>query len=190
MNFVISFVVTIFISLFIVQPMIEDAKQPFDEPWGNYLLKKLVETQAPEPVSWLPQTIAWQFIYLLIMLWLIKKLWQQIIRYRKNAYRREALAWLAQLPTFNSEDPAPQYSQLPALIKKTALHHFSRAQVNQVPFKEWDFWLDSQCTKSNFSGECPMLLMQISYHKTWKANPRQMQQLLAQMRLWVKYHGA
>ena len=36
----------------------------FEKPWGNYLLEGIVETIAPQNISFWPQTLAWQFIFI------------------------------------------------------------------------------------------------------------------------------
>lgn len=89
----------------------------FEKPWGNYLLEAIVETKAPDTISFWPQTLAWQIILILLILFIIKKSYQSWKNYQANAYRREALAWLEQCSLINEDD----VRQLPALIRKTAM---------------------------------------------------------------------
>ncbi len=105
----------------------------FPAPWGNYMLKEIVETTPPENISWWPQTIAWKIIGVVILVSLIRFVIKQIKLYQSNAYRREAIAWLEQLPTYQPSAPSPEFRQLPALIKKVALIAYGRTVVNQVP---------------------------------------------------------
>ena len=44
---------------------------PFAKPWGNYLLEKIVETQTPQSISWLPQTLGWKLLAGITLLLLV-----------------------------------------------------------------------------------------------------------------------
>ncbi len=164
-------------------------KPLFDAPWGNYLLKEFVETQAPESVSWFPQTIAWKILFVCFLVWSARKVWLKVKAYKANAYRREALSWLANLPEFNSTKPDSQYRQLPALIKTTALFYFQRKEVNNIHFSDWDTWLDSHCTKTDFTHKCPQLLTHISYREHISIGQQDMHTLVEQIKIWIIHHG-
>ena len=153
------------------------------------MLAELAETQAPELVSLWPQTFAWKVVYGLIIFWLLTKVWRKYQDYKANAYRREALAWLQSLPEFDEHNISPQYRQLPALLKSTALHRYSRAEVNQASVGNWEHWLDSQCKKSRFSDNCPSLLSQLAYAPKITLERSQMLRLLAEIKIWIQYHG-
>lgn len=137
----------------------------FDKPWGNYLLEGIVETAAPQNISFWPQTVAWQLIFLLLFLYSLKKIYQHWKRYQNNAYRREALTWLANCSLTNEED----IRQLPTLLRKTALlaNDISRQyqskplgfdtatnrryEITKLTGISWAQWLDKHCPKSRFS---------------------------------------
>ena len=148
----------------------------FEKPWGNYLLEAIVETKAPDAISFWPETIAWQLLFILLIMLIIKKAYQSWKNYQANAYRREALAWLAQSSLSNVED----IRQLPALLRKTAIlasnrqlkessfftrdksHDKSysmntkdeaiklRQDITALRGQPWTEWLDLHCSKSHF----------------------------------------
>jgi len=89
----------------------------FEKPWGNYLLEAIVETKAPDMISFWPQTIAWQLLFIFLIMLILKKVYLSWKNYQANAYRREALVWLAQCSLSNEQD----IRQLPALVRKTAI---------------------------------------------------------------------
>ena len=163
----------------------------FEKPWGNYLLEAIVETKAPDTVSFWPQTIAWQLLFILLILLIIKKSYHSWKDYQANAYRREALIWLAQCSLSNEED----IRQLPALLRKTAILASQklinksstmtdniniktyalkcRQEVTALSGKNWVEWLDKYCDKCDFtekksrspsnSFHCEQLLTQLAY---------------------------
>jgi len=160
---------------------------PFAKPWGNYLLEKLVETQSPESISWLPQTLGWKILAGIALLLIIRKSYHTYKNYQRNAYRREAIAWLEQCQQANNID---LYKQLPALLRKTALSAYKRTDITQLTGSQWENWLDQQCQQSSFSTSCPNVLQQLSYMpiNASDVHSDQHQVLLMQITLWVKHH--
>ena len=160
---------------------------PFAKPWGNYLLNDIVETHAPETISWLPQTIGWQLLVLLALIFIFVKSYRAYQKYQRNAYRREALAWLK---ICNEKANSKLYQQLPALLRKTALNAFNRAEISQLSGSHWEHWLDKQCDKTSFTRCCPDLLYQLSYKpiEDNKISQHEYQILIEQISLWIKYH--
>ena len=56
----------------------------FSEPWGNYLLKDLAETKAPNAIDWWPQTIAWQILFVTALIYIVIKVYRAIEKYQNN----------------------------------------------------------------------------------------------------------
>ena len=160
---------------------------PFAKPWGNYLLEKIVETQAPENISWLPQTLGWKILASVALLLLTRKVYTIYRNYKRNAYRREALTWLEQCQQTDNFD---LYKQLPTLLRKTALSAFKRTEISQLTGSQWERWLDKQCQQTSFVSSCPNVLHQLAYMpiKPNTFNADQYQVLLAQITLWIKHH--
>lgn len=185
----------------------------FEKPWGNYLLDAIVETNAPQNISFWPQTIAWQIIFVFLTIVIIKKIYQTWQHYQANAYRREALAWLEQCSLTNEDD----VRQLPALLRKTALlaNEVSqleenslnsvstvgkrRQEITGLTGQSWTAWLDRHCKRSQFSKTTPLsshsneaLLIQLAYIPHLDLNDSEfnsaLKQLCQQITLWVQHH--
>jgi hypothetical protein len=157
----------------------------FEKPWGNYLLKNIIETQAPEAISYFPQTLGWKILLMIFIGFSIKKTWHSWKAYKSNAYRREALAWLQQ-----GEFTDDRYlRQLPALLKKTATLAYKNSSLNQMSGNEWAAWLDLHCTKTQFNQKDRIkLLTQLPYKKVIDVNEQHITAFIEQVSLWVKYH--
>jgi len=170
-----------------VMNLADKISPPFEKPWGNYLLENIVETQAPDKINWLPQTLGWQLVAVALLIFAIKKSYQAYRKYQHNIYRRDALAWL----TYCEESADIKiYQQLPALLRKTALNVVKRSDISQLNGKAWEQWLDQQCQQTNFVAYCPTLLQQLAFMPTTPetSHIEQYQPLLKQITLWVKYH--
>lgn len=160
----------------------------FSESWGNYLLNELVETEAPSDISWWPETVGWKILFIGLIAFIAYKAYQSWQTYKRNAYRREALAWLKQLPTYDAILPASIYRQLPALLRKTALSAFDRTEISLLSKQPWERWLDQQCDKTHFVDNCPTLLHCLAYDPQSCISQAQMKTLLTEITLWIKYH--
>lgn len=160
---------------------------PFAKPWGNYLLDNIAENKMPSAISWLPQTLGWKVLVAFLLILLLRKAYQSYKSYQKNAYRREALAWLSQCKIAHDID---MYKHLPALLRKTALTAFNRSDICTLSGKDWENWLDQRCSKTNFTAICPDILYQLSFMpaSSLSFKKEEYQTLMAQISLWIKYH--
>lgn len=154
----------------------------FEMPWGNYLLKELVETPAPEAISWLPQTYGWLVLLMALAGFMGYRLYRAYRLYLANAYRREALAYLEKISS------QQRWAQLPTLLKKVALQGYGRSEVASLSGPRWEQWLDSVCPSCDFRITCPGLLAQIAYQDCQSLSEPEAQQLLAQTSLWIRGH--
>lgn len=93
------------------------------------LMSRLVEPAAPEPVSLAPQTAGWWVLGALVATALAWGLWRSWLRWRANAYRRAALASLADM----DDDPAA----VAAILRRAALAAFPRAEVAGLTGPDW-----------------------------------------------------
>ncbi|RHW76985.1 DUF4381 domain-containing protein [Colwellia sp. RSH04] len=156
----------------------------FDKPWGNYLLEKIVEPPPPEAISWLPQTIGWKITFVILFFYLCFKVIAEYKKYKRNAYRRNALAWLKQYQS----DEEWYYRQLPVLLRKTAITAYDRTKITSLTGSDWDSWLDSQCKETDFTASCSMVLHQLAFAPEFNLSSQEKQILLQHVSTWIKHH--
>jgi hypothetical protein len=114
------------------------------DPMTEAALRSLHDIATPEPVSWMPQTWGWAVLAgaLLVMLVLTATRW--LLRYRANAYRREALSLLPQISEQLSK-PATRRDgirNLGEVLKRTALAAWPRTEVASLSGDAWVRFLD------------------------------------------------
>lgn len=98
------------------------------------LIDRLVEPTAPDPVPLTPQTWGWAILAAVVAAALALFIRRQLLRYRANAYRREALAELASC----GDDPA----EVAAILRRAALCAWPRGQVASLTGQAWLRFLD------------------------------------------------
>lgn len=109
------------------------------------LLEQLREVSAPAPISMWPQTWGWLAVSLAILGMLGWYGWRRYRHYRDNAYRREALADLADM----TRDPAA----IALLVRRVALSAYPRSQVAALTGDEWLDFLASHSGSQEFPRE-------------------------------------
>ena len=167
--------------------MQNSAETIFTPKDGNPALTSLHEISMPADINWLPQTIGWQVILLLVICYLLYRIYLRVDKYISNAYRRAALIELTACG-----DEAADFERISKILRRTALYAFDRTQVAPLIGEKWETWLDQQATGTDFSGELKGLLSQLAY-----APPTSIQSGLSaeklslfksQAVLWVKSH--
>lgn len=99
------------------------------------LLELLHPPVVPELVSWLPQTVGWQILGLWALVTSILLVVYSVKAWRRNRYRRDALAVLDEIASRRHEASAP--GEIALLIKRTALAVFPRERVANLYGEEW-----------------------------------------------------
>lgn len=128
----------------------------------------------PAPVSFWPATPAWYGLFamlLALLLWLAFRGWRT---WRRNAYRREALRAL---------DAATQPAEIAAILKRTALAAWPRAQVASLSGTDWAAFLQRSAPRARLAPAEAGMLAAIAYAPTSVG-------VRDAARRWIGYHDA
>lgn len=140
------------------------------------------------PPDWLPpQGPSWIVLGVLLvtgLAWTARQLWR---RYRRNRYRREALAELGRL--FADPDRPVTALEISTVLKRTALAAFPRTRVAALSGAAWrDFLCSTGAPAFADSGCVPMF--DGTYRGDSSLDPKQRTVLHAAARQWVLAHRA
>ena len=150
---------------------------------SNPLLKGFSEVSAPADISWMPQTLGWQLVLLLIVSYLLYRVYLIAKRHIANAYRRAAMLALVQLG-----DETSDLQKIPQLLRRTALYAYDRELVTPLIGQDWENWLDTQCKGSAFTSTCPGILNQLAYAPEVEIEQAKLMTLKQQVAHWIKNH--
>jgi len=103
---------------------------------GSDSLQNLHDIVAAAPVPLWPPAPGWILLICLLVLLVLFLLVSAVLRYRRNAYRRAALAELHRAAA--SPEPLPLIA---ALLKRTALAAYAREEVANLSGETWTAWL-------------------------------------------------
>ncbi|MFK8020166.1 MAG: DUF4381 domain-containing protein [Pseudomonadales bacterium] len=164
-----------------------------DATFGNYTVHGIEEIVFAQAVSWMPSTMAWKILGLLLLVAIGFALMQYVKHWQSNAYRRAALQQLkeiraAALRTDTSSNEA--LLKLPTLMKATALQAYPREQVASLSGEGWLKFLDSCYQGKAFSSDGGQALLALSYQTPahWPASKAQTEELLTLCHRWLVQH--
>ena len=146
-------------------------------------LSHLADIVVPPPVPWWPPAPGWWILGAALLAALAISGWSAIRRYRKNAYRRAALAELAAIGTVSSPASAAAVS---AILKRVALAAYPRAEVANLTGAAWLAFLDRAASTTDFTRGPAAALAQAAYGAPLSDG----EAVLAAARFFVTHHRA
>jgi hypothetical protein len=144
-------------------------------------LSNLRDLAMPEPIPWWPPAPVWYFVIAFLAAVLLVIATRVLIRYRRNAYRRAALAELREL------DPG-EAAELPALLKRTALVAYPRRDIASLNGQSWLEFLDRTAGNTAFSQTHGAALLDLAYRPGTVLDAKQFRELSVAARHWIRSH--
>ena len=162
---------------------------PLPDIFGNYAIRGIAEVLPPDRLSWLPTTVGWKLILLILVGWLGRTLWRRWQRWRRNRYRRAALAELEYILS-QQRDARHQLDAIATLLKSTALQAYPRTEVAALSGPQWISWLNAHTPQPLFSGPATHLLTQSIYREEPGVDSGDIEQLGDLAASWIRRHEA
>lgn len=148
-------------------------------------LDRLHDIVVPPPVPWWPPAPGW---YVVIGAGGLLLLWAGIrfvVAWRRNRYRRVALAELAAIRTGNDPNGPARLSEL---LKRAALVTYPREQVAGLSGKAWLEFLDRSGGTSVFADGPGRPLADGPYARPTPLDDSSRKALFAACRSWLQHH--
>lgn len=111
--------------------------------FGTVGHKDFVEIVVPPGVRFTPVTVAWYVLFVAVTALVVFVALRALQRYRHNAYRRAALAELAELEkAAGGSERDAALARVPGLLKRCALSAFARETVAGLSGDRWLAFLE------------------------------------------------
>ena len=150
----------------------------FGDQFGAERMWGLKELPFTEAVSLFPLAPGWYVVIGVVLLVILSGCWRWWIRWRKNVYRRDALAAL--------RDADPQ--QLPFVLRKAALQGFPRADVAGLRGADWIGWLNETGGAKIFDDGDAAVLDEVAYAARPGVSAEDIKRLVGAAETWVRRH--
>ncbi len=160
---------------------------PLPEIFGNYALKGLSEAVSPAPISWLPTTLGWKVMALIMLVWLFWRGHLYLQYRRRNLYRRQALHQLEALISDHGMTPG-LLAGLGRLLKATAVGCYPRRQVARLSGDKWMQWLENHGGADIFSCDSQQLLAHGVYQGEDSVKEAALATLVKEIQQWILHH--
>ena len=151
----------------------------------SQLLDLMHDLVRPEPIQWTPQTIGWAVVGVWLLCVIAIVLWHSIRRWRRNRYRRAALAELDKLQATIDLEPDRAAVAVATLLKRTALVAYDRSEVASLSGEAWAEFLCRTSANDPVVTEYAAAISSAAYDRRAKGA-----ELIAPARRWVKVHRA
>ena len=158
-------------------------------------LERLHESPLPDPVSWMPQTVGWYVVLGLVVLAACRLAYCGLRRHWRNRYRRSALTEL-DLIEHDLQRPDRRnaaLAALPALLKRTALSAYPRAEVASLAGDAWLSFLDHTMGATAFADGEGRVLCELAYApglRLAQVPEESIRGVLRLARRWISDHKA
>lgn len=155
-------------------------------------ISQLQDLPLPAAVSYLPQTWGWLALLLLLLGVGLYYAGRSLYRWRRNRYRRAALAEFSRLQLALTE-PAQTVAalrQLPELLKRTALSMPNPPAVASFSGQAWQQFLQAS-SPTRLPDDFARQLALLAYapqEQLRSLPPAHISQLLSSSRLWLEQH--
>ncbi|XOV89424.1 MAG: DUF4381 domain-containing protein [Pseudomonadota bacterium] len=150
-------------------------------------LAQLRDIQLPDAVAGWPPAPGWWALALLAALVLTGVLYWLWRSYRRNRYRREALAELSQIEARYQEnaDATRFVEDYSALLKRVALTRFPRERVANLTGERWVLFLDTTAGTEEFRLGAGQALIDAAYRPQAEVDVARLGEL---GRYWINSH--
>lgn len=143
----------------------------------------------PDPVPFTFAAPGWYVAGVLLLLLLVAGAFLLGRRYRRNRYRRHALAWL-EAKQQSELTPAQLLFDTDMLMKQIAMHRYGAAQVASLQQQSWiDFLNNSSKPAPGFTATDAGLLA-VSLYKPGADTmaPEAIDQFITKAKSWIRHH--
>lgn len=155
-------------------------------------LDRLHEIVAPGPAPLWPPAPGWSWVMSFLALALVVAASQGLILWRRNQYRREALAeWKKQRALLaDAGQRVTALANFAVLLKRTALSIFPRGRVASLTGAEWFVFLDRSASMEGFASGSGAILERAAYEPdSGRAVSADEAQKIAELvRHWLRQH--
>lgn len=158
----------------------------------TYSLDNLHDIVEPAAISWWPPATGLWILLALLLVWMIAIGLRFWIRYRRNGYRREALALLKQITPelLHSQTRGSALAEVAVLLKRTALSAYPREEVAELSGEQWLAFLDRSSHTHDFSQGAAAIIGIISWQPQAgaKLSDQELKEIINSVQHWINSH--
>jgi hypothetical protein len=151
---------------------------PRPEVFGNYMLKDFGDIVLPADLSWWPLQPGWWIVLALLLVVIVIFSWRRYQRWRRDAYRRAAIAALSSLDDLRDMN---------AILKRAAARAYPVEQTQTLWGEQWIDYLNRKMERPCFSGDdvARFNSLLVAPEANW---PQDLDGLRDRVLVWLQHH--
>ena len=160
----------------------------FGPGWGNDAIRGIVEVSLPETVPFRPETPGWWLLSGALLIGVGRIVWRHYRRYRRNAYRREALFRLDDIRRRLHRGERAALRELAPLLRATFLHATERGDKPPPSGAAWQQGLDAMAP--DLAPLPAQRLHELAYAPLSESSATGAEGLIDSLAQWIERHHA
>ncbi|MEZ9682830.1 DUF4381 domain-containing protein [Vibrio splendidus] len=160
-------------------------------PPSTYILRDLHDVTIPESVSWMPQTIGWKILGVILLLVAFYLAYRLALRWWNNRYRKEALQELVLLDARDKNSTERTFKVLKVVLRyldSSNAKLFGQAYVNRLNAYLPGSANTSENSNAFFADEVSKLWMQSLIDPNVRLSFEQRLEVIQTAMMWLKLH--
>jgi hypothetical protein len=101
-----------------------------------------------DPIPFTMDTLGWKMVFFILFLTILFIAYKYYLKYKRNAYRREAITKIQVLIENETASASTFISQIMYILKQTALETYDRKTVASLEGETWLTFLDKTLNQS------------------------------------------
>ena len=142
-----------------------------------------------DPVQFTMDTIGWKILFILLFFALVIMIYTYYLRFKKRAYRREAVSKIKELTLDNKSSTSILISQIMFELKQTALQSYDRKTVAALEGEKWLHFLDKKINQSYFIKHHAIIVRAVYKDEFKKSNSFNLNDFADMSINWIKNHA-
>lgn len=147
------------------------------------LLMDSVDLIEPSPIQFSFNTPGWYFTVIALFIFLLILIVRWVIRYQKNAYRRQAIK---ELETCETNEESGDLANVLTMLKLVAITTYGRDKVAKLSGGDWFKFLELSSKKASFAEIEESVLS--AYYNDEKLDNDSFKKLLSISKTWILTH--
>ena len=152
----------------------------------NIKLNPIIEA---DPIPFTMDTIGGKVLFFMLFILIVILAYKYYVNYKRNAYRREAIAKIQDIIKGDINVTVSSISQIMFLLKQTALQTYGRKIVASLEGEKWLVFLDSKLNQTGFTKHHDIISSAIYKNEFNDTNSFSLTDFSNMSIKWIKNHA-
>ncbi|WP_295902518.1 DUF4381 domain-containing protein [uncultured Vibrio sp.] len=157
-------------------------------PPSTYILRELHDITVPESISWMPQTVGWKVVAIVLVIGVFYTTYRPTLRWWNNRYRGEALAAMQAISIHDHSAPNQVFKVLKAVLRY--IEPINANLFGHAFLKRLDSYLPTRHLPSvTLTDEAANTWMRSLESPSMRLDEQEIKVLIEYAKHWIQHHN-